>query len=346
MPNVQIAHTTDGVSVAWTSVGTGPVLIHLPGIPFGNLEGEWRIPVLQRAFATLARSVRLIQYDGRGSGRSQRDVADLSFEAMVRDLDAVIAEAGIERAVLLGFYISVPLAIAYAARHPERVSRLILFGGSVRGWSPMSGSGTQALLSLIERDWDTFVDSAAHAWLGWVDGESGRLAADWFRDSTTPAVAREVIQVASGIDVTTEAALIHCPVLVLHRREATVVPLATSEELTAALPDARLRILEGSSASLFFEGQDAVIREIVGFALGDLGAKPNAGADTARPSGLTRRELEVLRLLAQGEMNAGIAAELGLSVHTVERHVTNIYRKIDARGRADATAFAIRRGLV
>src|SRR4029450_1389151 len=151
-----------------------------PGVPFSNVEGEWRIPLLQHVFATLGRGMRLIQYDGRGTGRSQRDVTDLSLDAYVGDLDAVVAGAAVDQVVLLGFYHSVTHAIAWAARHPERVRGLVLFGGALRGWDPMQGSGTQALLSLIERDWDTFVESAAHAWLGWPEGEEGRLAADWF----------------------------------------------------------------------------------------------------------------------------------------------------------------------
>ncbi len=191
-PTIRHTRTADGVRIAWTSVGSGPALTHLPGIPFGNLEAEWRIPVLRLAYAGLARAVRLIQYDGRGGGRSDRVVKDLSLAAMLRDVDAIVGASLADHAAtgdppaLLGFYNSVPLAIAYAARHPERVGRLVLFGGSLRGRNPMSGNGTQALLSLIDRDWDTFAESAAHAWLGWPDGESGRLAADWFRSATTP----------------------------------------------------------------------------------------------------------------------------------------------------------------
>jgi pimeloyl-ACP methyl ester carboxylesterase len=200
-PTIAFATTTDGVRIAWTSVGGGPALVHLPGVPFSNLEAEWRIPVLRRAFERMAARVRFVQYDGRGTGRSQRDPVDLSFDAHLRDFDAVLRDAGISRAVLLGFYHSATHAIAWAERHPDRVAGLILFGGSTRGWSPMSGAGTQALLSLMEQDWDTFVESAAHAWLGWPSDEEGRLAADWFRTSTSPAIARETMRVASGVDV-------------------------------------------------------------------------------------------------------------------------------------------------
>ena len=142
-------------------MGDGPPLIHLPGFPFSNLAGEWRIPAAHEAFERLARDVRLIQYDGRGTGHSQRDVTDFSLDAMLGDLDAVVGAAGLAAAQvsLLGFYASVPTAIAYAARHWDRVSHLVLFGGSAVGHSPMSGPETQALLSLIERDWNVFVES-------------------------------------------------------------------------------------------------------------------------------------------------------------------------------------------
>lgn len=342
-PRVEYAEASDGVRIAWTATGAGPTLVALPGVPFGDFAAEWRIPVLRRAYLGLADRVRLVQFDTRGSGRSQRDVPDLSFDAMVSDLDAVIDAAGIDRCVLLGFYHSCLHAVAYAARHPERVRGLVLFGGSLRGWDAMRDPGTQALLSLIDRDWDTFVESIAHAWLGWPAGADGPLAADWFRNATTPDVARRVFRDASAIDVTADAALVGVDALVLHRRDATVIPLEVSEALAGALPHGTLRVLDGISASLFFERTE----EMVGILRDATTGAITTPAGVSRPSGagLTARELEVLRLVAAGASNGEIAATLGLSINTVERHLSNIYRKIDARGRADATAYAIRRGL-
>jgi pimeloyl-ACP methyl ester carboxylesterase/DNA-binding CsgD family transcriptional regulator len=349
-PPLYRARSADGVTLAWTSTGSGPALVHLPGAPFSNLEAEWRIPVLRRAYNGLARQLRFIQFDSRGTGRSQRDVSDLSLAAMLRDLDAVVRAADLRRFALLGFYSSVTHAIAYAARHPDRVSHLILFGGSAHGWSPMSSPATQALLSLIERDWDTFVESATHAWLGWPSGEEGSLAAEWFRTATTPAMARLTLQAAAEMDVTGELANVRCPVLVLHRLGQHVIPLETSEELVAGMPRATLRLLPGQSASLFFEEPDELVAAIVGFVTG---VQPEAGerhrgprtAIMERAGTLTPRETDVLRLIAAGESNAEIAARLGVTDNTVERHITNLYRKINARGRADATAFAIRHGI-
>jgi DNA-binding CsgD family transcriptional regulator len=252
--------------------------------------------------------------------------------------------------VLLGFYGSASHAIAWAARNPERVRGLILFGGATSHGNTMREPATQALLSLIERHWDTFVESVTHAWLGWPAGEEGRLAADWFRTSTTPAVARATLEAASSIDVTADAARVRCPVLVLHRADAQVIPVEVSAELARALPRGRLALVPGSSAGLFFEATDLVVDRIVAFAQDPL-AQPAAAADVeqARPTGgsgtLSPRETEVLRLIAGGDSNGQIATALGLSINTVERHVANVYRKIDARGRADATAWAIRNGV-
>lgn len=359
-PDLRRTETSDGVAIGYAVSGRAgePVVVLMPGIPFGNTVAEWRIPVLERAYSRLGDRVRFIQYDGRGSGQSQRDVDDLSLDAMLRDLDAVLDAERVGRVVLPGFYHSVMLALAWAARHPARASGLVLFGGAARGWDPMSEPGTQALLTLIEHDWDTFVESAVHAWLGWPDPELGRQSADWFRTATTPAIAKATIRAASAIDVRPELPSVRCPVLVLHRMDATVIPLEVSRELVASLPDARLELLPGATAGLFFEDPDCVADRVATFAAAPTTAAPDVvPAASSRPRGtasasaaptaaaLSPREMEVLRAIAAGDSNAEIAASLGISVNTVERHVSNVYRKIDARGRADATAWAIRHGV-
>src|SRR3954453_16565918 len=103
-PDPAIVTTADGVRISWTSSGTGQTLIHLPGVPFSNTEGEWRIPTLRRTFTELGRHVRFLPYDGRGSGRSPRDVSDLSRAGFPVALDAVVAPTRADRFVLLGFY--------------------------------------------------------------------------------------------------------------------------------------------------------------------------------------------------------------------------------------------------
>ncbi|TME12890.1 MAG: alpha/beta fold hydrolase [Chloroflexi bacterium] len=316
---------------------------------------EWEDAVMRAIYEQLGRRLTLIQYDGRGTGHSQRDVTDLSLGAMVSDLEAVIERAGLADVNLLGQYSSCPHALAYAARHPEQVNRIVLFGGSSRTWDVMSSKQTQALLSLIEQDWNVFADTAAHQWLGWAAGEAGRATADAFRGAVTPQVARATMQAASATDVTQDLARVKAPTLVLHRRGVPQIPIEVSRSLATQLPRGRLVVLEGAQPHLFLEAPEQVVQMLVDFFSEGIepsettprpgGAEVSAGQPPAPASDLSRRELDVIRLIAAGESNGEIARRLGLSTHTIERHVANIYRKIDARGRADATAYALRHGL-
>src|SRR5690349_9944160 len=153
-PTNRYASTADGVTIAYTVLGDGPTLVTMPSGLLSNLLARRRIPTVARAYDRLAQDLRVVLYDGRGTGSSQRDVGDVSLEAMVRDLEAVVDHAGLETFALLGYYFSAPAAIAYAARNPDRVTRIVLFGASLRGDRTFSTSFSQALLTLIDRDWD------------------------------------------------------------------------------------------------------------------------------------------------------------------------------------------------
>jgi DNA-binding CsgD family transcriptional regulator len=271
---------------------------------------------------------------------------------MVCDLAAVIDQAGLGQVSLLGQYNSCPHAIAYAARHPQRVKRMVLFAGSARGWDAMSGKQTQAMLSLIEQDWDLFADTAAHQWMGWSAGAAGRAIADGIRGAVTPRVARATMQAASAADVTGQLPQVAARTMVLHPRDMTQIPVDVARALAMGLPRGRLVELEGARPVLFTDDPGEVVRLLADFFCDGIepaglptGAAGAVAGRSAPPDGLSRRELEVLRLVAAGESNSQIARRLGLSIHTVERHVANLYRKIGARGRADATAYALRNGL-
>jgi DNA-binding CsgD family transcriptional regulator/pimeloyl-ACP methyl ester carboxylesterase len=257
---------------------------------------------------------------------------------MLRDLEAVVRRAELDRVALFGLFNGAPIALAYAAAHPERTSHLVLWAAFARGQLGQADPQTQALLSLIERDWSLFTETAASAWMGWLPAEAARRVARGFRAAVTPAVARAMLDAAARTDVTGILDAVTAPSLVLHRASMPL-DVAGPTELVARLPQAQLLVLEGDSASPYVGDPDAVVRAILELVTGDADApQPTPRAD----GGLTPREREVLRLLAAGDANQEIALRLGLSVHTVERHVANIYRKIDARGRADATAYALR----
>jgi pimeloyl-ACP methyl ester carboxylesterase len=116
VPHISYARSGDGVSVAFTVAGAGPALVFVPWVPFSNLRRESQNPLLHRVFKQLSQRLTVIHYDGRGTGHSQRDVADLSLEAMISDLEAVVDRAGVAEVSLLGQYNSCAHAITYAAR--------------------------------------------------------------------------------------------------------------------------------------------------------------------------------------------------------------------------------------
>jgi DNA-binding CsgD family transcriptional regulator len=216
----------------------------------------------------------------------------------------------------------------------------------------MSPVQTQALLSLVTQDWDLFADSAAQAWLGWGSGETGRLTAAAFRTAAAPATAQAWFTAAASIDVSDLVSQVTAPTLVLHRQGERQISVEVSRRLADALPHGRLLVLPGAFPALFLEDARADLDLVTDFLSTGLtppsGAPPGAGLPVAGLAGaaITGRELDVLRLLAAGDSNAEIARRLSITVHTVERHVSNLYRKIGARGRADATAYALRQGIV
>ncbi|WP_250005380.1 alpha/beta fold hydrolase [Actinoplanes sp. M2I2] len=335
LPDLRFARAEDGVTLGYQVFGRGPVLVWMPSL--SNIVAQWRIPAVRAAYAALARDLTVVLYDGRGTGSSDRriDLGDLGVEAHLRDLRAVLDHAGIRRASLLGYYHSVATAIAFAAREPGRVDRLVLFGGAPRLRDAMSPAQTQALLSLVDQDWGLFADAAATAWLGWDAAPSGRWVAESFRGATTAPVAKAWFDAARAIDVTAELGQVRAPTLVLHRQGAEQIPVEVGRRLAARLPDARLVELPGSTPTLFVEDAASDVRLVSGFV-----TDGRVTRSTAR--GLTAREREVLGLLTAGHSNAGIAARLGIAVHTVERHLANVYRKLGVSGRTAAVAHALR----
>jgi len=282
VPMIRYATTTDGVSVAWQSVGSGPALVWMPSL--GNLVAQWRIPFLRRAYEALAGSLQLVLYDGRGTGSSSRQVDpdDLGVDAQLRDLDAVLAAAGLEHYAVLGYYHSVPAALAHAAAHPDRVTRMVLFGGSARTRDVMSPSQTQALLSLVEQDWDLFAESAAHAWLGWQAGEAGRLLAESFRTAASPTVVTAMFREAAQTDVHELLPSVRTPTLVVHRQSDRQMPPEVSAALATALPAGRLVQPPGDRPALFLEDLPSDV-ELVAVRHGRDGARANRRRRPGRP---------------------------------------------------------------
>ena len=202
-------------------------------------------------------------------------------------------------------------------------------------------------------------DTCAHLALGWPAGEVGRHAAQRLRESVTPDVARAALEAMGKFDVTALLPRLNAPTLVLHRGEIPWLPVDIARALASRIPDARLTVMEGESTAPYLGDAEATARAVDAF-LGErqegrtarLGARaPGAEQEDplqarAYPDNLTAREAEVLSRLASGKTNNEIAEELHVSARTVERHVANIYAKIGARGRANATAYALTHNLI
>lgn len=299
---------------------------------------------------------------------SERDVADYSLDALVLDVEAVADHLGLGKFGLLGAADGGQVAVAYAARHPDRVSRLILWCSWARTVD-ISSPRIQALLGLIDQDWDLMTETCAHLALGWSAGEIGRYAAERLRETVTREGAKAALAAHGRFDVTALLPKVQAPTLVVHRRDISWLPLGIARDLASRLHDARLTVLAGEATAPYLGEMEAAAAAIdefleadldggradlieVGSATRLLEADAKDGFESQRRralgslNGLTQREVEVLRLIASGRTNNEIAKELYLSVRTVERHITNIYGKINARGRADATAYALTRGII
>jgi pimeloyl-ACP methyl ester carboxylesterase/DNA-binding CsgD family transcriptional regulator len=356
-PRIRYAITVDGVSIAFWTLGKGDPLVYMAGGPWGHVE-LWDILECRRWYERLAQERMLVRYDIRGTGYSERDVSDHSLDALVADVEAVVDRLELDRFDMFGAFDAGPVAIAYAARHPERVSHLILWCSWART-SEMRSPRIRAWLGLIDQDWELMTDTCAHLALGWPAGEMGRHAAQRLRESVTPEAARAALKAMGTFDVTELLPNLKVPSLVLHRSDIPWLPISIARELASRIPDARLSILEGESTAPYLGNTEAAMSAIDEFlgegkvgrtAQREADALPSerdgSGLTRGYPHGLTEREVEVLRHLAGGKTNAEIAEELFVSVRTVERHIANIYAKIGARGRANATAYALSLNLI
>jgi pimeloyl-ACP methyl ester carboxylesterase/DNA-binding CsgD family transcriptional regulator len=360
-PRIQYARSGDGASIAYWTLGEGVPLVYLAGGPWSHVE-LWQLPACRTWYERLAQKRMLVRHDVRGTGLSARTVADYSLDALVADVEAVVDRLGLDRFALLGAADAGPVAIAFASCHPGRVSRLVLWCAWAR-MADVTSPRLRAWRGLLDQDWDLMTETCAHLALGWSAGEIGRQAAARLREVVTPEAVREALNGLGTHDATALLPQVQAPTLVVHRRDIPWFPVAIAQELASRLRDARLAILAGESTAPYLGDVEAVCRAIDEFLVeGEQGPRqaaprardalvlgphpPRVAATGGSPDRLTARETQVLRLIAGGFTNAEIADALNLSVRTVERHIGNLYGKIGARGRADATAYALTRGLV
>jgi class 3 adenylate cyclase/pimeloyl-ACP methyl ester carboxylesterase len=262
---MQYATTSDGVSIAHWTLGEGAPLVALPQVPFSHIQLEWQIPEFRAWHERLAERNLLIRYDGRGHGMSTREVADLSLEAHESDIDAVVGALGIDRFALFAGLHAVPIAITYAARHPERITHVILWCGWSRAADYFDTPVTRTLVSLRDKDWETYTETVAHSFAGWSEGSEANHFASLMRECVTQEMAQKTLKVAQHVDVTGLLPAIQSPALVMHRRQIRILDFEIARGLASQILGAQLAVLEGDSAVPFVGDMEAVASTIDGF---------------------------------------------------------------------------------
>jgi DNA-binding CsgD family transcriptional regulator/pimeloyl-ACP methyl ester carboxylesterase len=318
-------------------------MIALSPMPYSNIQKEWDFQPTHDYYEDLGKTIQFIRYDCRGSGLSDRDVTDFSLGAHGRDILAVANALGLERFALLGFGHSGGVAISFAANHPKRVSHLVLWCCYPKAADYGRGPHVKALQTLMDEDWEFWTRAEAFRLSEYEGGRVSSWFVEYVRESLTEEGSKAAVKSLMSVDVTDEMPKVQCPALVLHRTGIVPITVDMAKQMATAIPNARLMLFDGTWIVPFIGGSTNEIAAAIKNFVGGAPARSAAAAVAGGP--LTPRETEVLKLIAAGRTSAEISHELSLSIRTVGRHITNIYAKIGARTRADATAYVIRHGI-
>lgn len=276
VPRIGYATTSDDVAIAYWAHGSGPVLVQAPLLPFSHIELEWQNPHIRRWYQRMGEMVTLVRYDGRGNGLSQRDVSDVSLEAQVRDLEAVVTAVGPGSVSLMGVFHSGPVTLEFAAASPELVSSLILWCSYGSGASYWEAAQSEGLRALRQTDYHLFLRTASHELIGWDDDDEAEAYAAVMAESVDAEEADRLIAATREFDAMDAAGKIECPTLVVHRRELHWIGIDLSRGLASKIPQARLTVVEGRSPLPGAGEMESAVREIGSFLGIEAGPEPSA----------------------------------------------------------------------
>jgi pimeloyl-ACP methyl ester carboxylesterase len=335
---LRFTRVASGARIAWARSGRGPALLKVAHW-MTHVEHDPRSPIWRPWLQRLGRDLEVIRYDERGCGLSGPDDAQPGLGTAVEEIEAVADACGHPRFALLGQSGGAAAAIAFAVRHPERVSHLVLLGGYLCGLLHQE-AGSEALafheakVRLVELGWGRGDPAVQQFFTTTIipDAtiEQARALNEQQRLSCDGARAAGILRARIGLDVRALAPRVACPTLVLHASGDAMVPIERGRDLAAAIPGARFETL-ATRNHIPLEGDPGFERfcELVtGFVRG-----PVPGADTA---GLTQRDRDLAELVAQGLDNLQIAAHLGLADKTVRNALSRLYAKLGVEGRPQA----------
>lgn len=338
--------TLDGQRLAYATAGRGAPLV-VPCWWVSHLELEWQDPHVRRFFESVGRGRTLVRYDRIGVGLSDREVSSDEF-SLDRDAETLVAlldHLEIERCVLLGGSSGGATAAAVAARHPERVEALALYGTFEHGEAITSSAFARSLVSLVRAHWGAGSRVLADVFVPSGDRDDAHRFARFQREAASAEVAAALLEFVYRLDVRDLLPLIAAPTLVVHRRNDRAIPYERGRAVAASIPSARLVPLGGREHFPWHGNSVSVVHAFESFLRGS-GAGEPVRPEPALPDPLSGREREVLALAASGLTDAEIAAQLIVSKHTVHRHMANIRRKLGQTTRAAAAAEAARLGLI
>jgi pimeloyl-ACP methyl ester carboxylesterase/DNA-binding CsgD family transcriptional regulator len=347
---IRFARSHDGVRLAYAASGRGHTLVKA-ATWLSHLEYDWESPVWRHVLQELSARYQLVRYDERGCGLSDWRVPELTFDSWVRDLETVVDAVGAERFALLGISQGASIAIAYAVKHPERVTHLVLHGAYARGrlvrsHTPQQVEEAEMMCRLAEIGWGKADPSFRQFFTTQFIPGGTPQQHEWFNElermSTSPANAAAFMRAFNTIDVTPLLPRVRCPTLVLHSTRDVRVPFEEGRLVAMGVPGAQFVPLE-SGNHLLLDTEPAwrrALAEVEAFL--PLGRAPGA---EPRIAGLSPRLLGLLELMAQGRDNAQIAAVLGLSEKTVRNHITVLFDRLQVDSRAQAIVLARDNGL-
>jgi pimeloyl-ACP methyl ester carboxylesterase/DNA-binding CsgD family transcriptional regulator len=352
--DIRFCKSTDGVRLAYAVCGAGPPLV-MSATWLTHLEHQWQSLAWRPWLETFSREHKLLRYDSRGCGLSDRDAGDLSFETWVQDFECVIEAAAFRRFDLLATCQGGPIAIEFAARHPERVNRLILYGTYARGrlrWTdqPNEIEKGRVLLDLTQLGWGQENHALLQVWASQFQPggtlEHLRSWCDAQRAATSAETAVRLLRIGWNVDVRDAARKIKCPVLIVHPERDAVVPIDQGRLLASLIPDCRFVQLDSENHMLLADepAWPRLLDEVRRF-LAEPDAPTAAGRNELPLDELTPRERAVLEGIAEGLDNSEIATSLGLSEKTIRNHITRVFDKICVEHRYEAIVRAREAGL-
>ena len=331
----QLGETTlaDGTGIRFAVSGRGPVAIYVPGW-VSHLELGWAVPAERQFYEELGAGRTVVRYDRPGCGLSgattRTDVVELEL-----DLRAVATAVGANDFDLVGASFGAPLAVRWAARHPESVRRLVLYGGWVDGDGVAAPEVREHVLGLVAQHWGFASDVLTEIFAPEADAGFRAMFSRYQRDSASAAWAHHLLAACYDIDVAPDLEHITAPTSVIHREDDRAVPLAEGERLAAGIEGATLTVLPGRTHIPFAGDAHSVVSAIRrGLGL------PMLDREIERPA-LTPRQLEVAELVAQGWSNRQIAEGLVITERSAESHVERIRARLGFRSRAQVAAWYV-----